>query len=105
MARIGNGCGHGGKARGAGWGGPANGSGWGGPARGMGHNSGPALPFEHGNTAAVGHHSYHRSDRAAALVEILFDIAMNSPSEKLQLAACVACLDLLEGPPRAMPSK
>ena len=102
MARRGNGPGRGGPSAGYGWGGPANGPGWGGPARGIGHNSGQAEEFALGNDAAAGAHSFHRSKRKQALIDHLYHLAMNSPNEEVQLAACIACHDLLVGPPKPM---
>ena len=93
MARRGNGDGYGGPARGAGWGGPA---------RGIGDNSARAAEFEPGNNAAAGEHSRHRVERRDAVINRLFDLALNSPSEEVQISAAIACLDRLLGPPLPM---
>ena len=93
MARRGNGPGRGG---------PARGFGWGGPARGIGHNSGRAEDFAPGNAVATGPHSTHRDDRREEMIDQLYYLAMHSPSEAVQVAACIACLNCLLGPPKPM---
>ena len=98
MARRGNGAGRGGPAKGKGWGGPAMGSGWGGPARGIGHNSGMAAPFETGNSAAAGSHSFEQSDRREELLEQLYDLALRAQHDMTRVRASTAALEILEGP-------
>lgn len=103
MARRGKGVGAGGPARGAGWGGPANGAGWGGSARGIGHNSARAAPFEAGNQAAEGEHSYRRSEQRRALLGVLSEIAFNPEMPgMLRVRATTAALNILEGPCKPM---
>ena len=103
VARRGNGAGYGGPAKGEGWGGQANGEGWGGPARGIGHNSGRSAPFEHGNKITDGQHSFHRYNQRRAMLRVLIDIAFDRKTPSmLQVRACTAALNILDGPCKPM---
>lgn len=92
MARRGNGAGHG-------WG---KGTGWGGPARGPGSGAAKAAPFTAGNLAAAGGHNLSRSMKRQALLDGLFDLAFTAERQEVQVSACVAWLNRVEGKPVAM---
>lgn len=92
MARRGNGSGQG-------WG---KGAGWGGLARGAGSKVVKAAPFTAGNRVAACGHNLSRSQRRQALLDNLFHLAMNGPSDEVRLAAIVAWLNRVEGKSVAM---
>ncbi len=88
------------KGNGAGQGGPAKGEGWGGPARGASTKrikaGDPDGIQALSNDAAV---KAHQVERAEALTDHLFALAMNADRQETQLAATIACLDRIEGKP------
>jgi hypothetical protein len=66
------------------------------------------LPFAPGNRASIGHNGpdWERlageRERVEQMLDRLFDLAVNAPSEATQVAAAVAFLNRVEGLPKTM---